>query len=90
VSGNIDFYFRFGERDARLDYQKGREDGEREIPSSDATSLSIHEKRFLNEADSAKNALKRALRAGLDTIESRLKRLDRHSPSGVPTDVKIA
>ena len=76
VAEYMDFYYRFGERDARQDYLRGKSDGEREVPATDARVYSTHEQRFINEAKAARSAYQRAVQGVEESLEARIKRLE--------------
>lgn len=67
------FFKNFNKRDARLDRQRGEEDGHREMPRTDSTHFSPHESARIAEARTALNEYMLRMRAEVDKIDLRIR-----------------
>ena len=67
------YYQNFSSRDARLDRQRGAEDGYRELPAVEDTDFSPHEAYRIAEARTALNEYIRRMRTEIDKIDLRIR-----------------
>ena len=67
------YYQNFSSRDARLDRQRGAEDGYRELPAAQDTDFSPHEAYRIAEARTALNEYIRRMRTEIDKIDLRIR-----------------